>query len=111
MINAIITLILVITFFLSGYITQGLKKLVKLLTKLILQILSFFGIKFSNKEKSLKMSQEFKNTYKEIKIVKISNKNIKDKSSIDYINLGLFLASLLLIILNLNVVTGNAISN
>lgn len=110
MMSALITIILVITFFLSGYIIQGLKKLIGLLTKIILQILSFFGVSLK-KEKSLKMSEEFKNTYKEIKVVKISNKNIKEKSSIDYINLGLFCASLLLIIINLNSISGNTISN
>lgn len=111
MISYIITLILVLTFFLSGYIFQALKKLITLFIKLFLQTASFFGIKFKAREKSLKVSEQFKNTYKEIKIVKLSNKNLKEKSSIDWLNLGLFCASLLLIIINLKVISGNAISN
>ena len=110
MISMITTVLLATLFFLSGYIIQALKKIVGLFVKLTLTILSFFGVKFK-REKSLKMSDDFKNTYKEIKVVKQSNKNLKEKSSIDWLNLGLFCASLLLIITNLAVVSGNAISN
>lgn len=110
-ISTVITILLATLFFLSGYIIQALKKLVGLIVKLFLTILSFFGIKFKTREKSLKMSDDFKNTYKEIKVVKLSNKNLKEKSSIDWLNLGLFCASLLLIVANLAVLSGNAISN
>lgn len=110
MISYIVTLFLVLTFFLSGYIIQALKKFIGLLTKILLNILSIFGVEI-NKEKSIKLSNEFKDAYKDIKIMKLSNKNLKEKSSIDYINLGLFLACLLLVIINLNSVSGNAISN
>jgi len=109
-ISSVITVLLATLFFLSGYIIQALKKIVGLFVKLTLTILSFFGVKLK-REKSLKMSDDFKNTYKEIKVVKQSNKNLKEKSSIDWLNLGLFCASLLLIITNLAVVSGNAISN
>lgn len=109
-ISSLITILLATLFFLSGYIIQALKKIVGLFVKLTLTILSFFGVKLK-REKSLKMSDDFKNTYKEIKVVKQSNKNLKEKSSIDWLNLGLFCASLLLIITNLAVVSGNAISN
>ena len=110
MISFITTVLLATLFFLSGYIIQALKKIIGLLTKLVLTLLSFFGVKFK-KEKSLKMSNEFKNTYKEIRVVKLSNKNLKEKSSIDWLNFGLFCASLLLIVSNLAVLSGNAISN
>ena len=111
MISFITTTLMIVTLFLSGYIIQGLKKLTSFIIKLLLKIISFFGIKLSSKEKSFQVSDEFKQTYKGIKIVKLSNKNIKQKSSIDWLNLGLFLASLTLIICNLAVISGNAISN
>ena len=109
-ISSVITILLATLFFLSGYIIQALKKIVGLFVKLTLTILSFFGVKLK-REKSLKMSDDFKKTYKEIRIVKLANKNLKEKSSIDWINFGLFCASLLLIITNLAVISGNAISN
>ena len=111
MINAVVTLIVAIVLFLSGYIIQAIRRIIGLITKLILTIFSFLGVNIKFKEKSIKMSQEFINTYKDIKIMKVSNKNLSVKSSIDWVNLGLFCASLLLIISNLAVVSGNAISN
>lgn len=83
MINIFITSILICLFFLLGHIVQSLKKIVSLTISIILKILSLFGIKISLHEKHVKLSEEFKNTYKEIKIVKISKKNIKQKSNID----------------------------
>lgn len=111
MISTVITLIVATLLFLSGYIIQAIRRIIGLLTKLVLTIFSVFGVNLRFREKSLKMSEDFINTYKEIKIVKVSNKNLKEISSIDWINLGLFCASLLLIICNLAVVSGNAISN
>lgn len=111
MIGMIATILLATLFFMSGYIVQALKKIISLLVKIILTILSFFGVKFKSKEKSLKMSDEFKETYKEIRAVKQSNKNLKEKSSVDWLNFGLFCASILLIVSNLAVISGNAISN
>lgn len=111
MIQAILTVILVVLFFILGHFTQAIKKLLGFITKWILKFLSFFGLKISTKEKSVEVSEEFKNTYKDIKIVKLSKKNIKQKSSIDYVNLVLFLITGLLVVLNLGSVSGNAISN
>ena len=111
MISTVITLIVATLLFLSGYIIQAIRRIIGLLTKLVLTIFSVFGVNLRFREKSLKMSEDFINTYKEIKIVKVSNKNLNEISSIDWINLGLFCASLLLIICNLAVVSGNAISN
>ena len=111
MVTAITTLILALTFFFSGYIIQALKRIIQIIIKLSLKLISFFGVKIKTREKSLFITDEFKSVYKEIKVVKLSNKNLKEKSSIDWINLGLFLGVLLLIIANLQVVSGNAISN
>lgn len=109
MINTIITTILIITFFLLGHITQGFKKIISLFTNLILKFLNLFGIKINRKEKHLKVSKEFKETYKDIKIVKLSKKNIKQKHSIDIIGLSVLFIALILFIVN--AVTGYAISN
>lgn len=111
MIQAILTVILVVLFFILGHFTQAIKKLLGFITKWILKFLSFFGLKISAREKSVEVSEELKNTYKDIKIVKLSKKNIKQKSSIDYVNLVLFLITGLLVVLNLGSVSGNAISN
>ena len=109
MINTIITGILIITLFLLGHITQGFKKIISLFTDLFLKFLNLFGIKINRKEKHLKVSKEFKETYKDIKIVKLSKKNIKQKHSIDIIGLSVLFIALILFIVN--AVTGYAISN
>ena len=83
MINIISTILLICILFLFGHIIQALKKLIGLLTNVFLKILSIFGFKIKRKEKDIKMSDDFKNTYKEIKVVKLSKKNIKQQSSID----------------------------
>lgn len=111
MVTIILTLILILLFIFSGQIVQALKKLIKLITSLTLKILSFFGIRISKKEKALKLSKEFKKTYKDIKVVKLSKKNLKPVSSIHWIYFTLFAICSILVILNLGIVTGNAISN
>ena len=82
MIKIIMTILLVILFIFTGKIIQGLKKLIGLITSNLMKLLSLFGIKIKQ-EKSLKVSDEFKKTYKDIRIVKLSNKNLKKVSSID----------------------------
>ena len=106
MVNTIITGILIITLFLLGHITQGFKKIISLFTDLILKFLNLFGIKINRKEKHLKVSKEFKETYKDIKIVKLSKKNIKQKHSIDFIGLIVLFVALILFIVNLDSITG-----
>lgn len=112
MIKIITTSLLVILFLLSGKIIQGLKKLIGLVISNFMKLLSFFGIKIKTKEKVIKISQEFKETYKDIKIVKLSNKNIKDESSIDWIWLSVLIVAGLLILLNMKFIWGtNPISD
>lgn len=110
MISFIGSLLLIISFFLSDYLIEALKRTIKLLTKYTLKLFSFFGIKIKIKEKSLKVSNDFKNTFKEIKVVKLSNKNLKESALIDYISLGLFVLSITLIIINLQQVSNNIIA-
>lgn len=111
MISIILTSILILIFLFSGHLIDGLKKLVKLITSSLLKILNFFGIKLKNKEKSIKVSREFKQTYKDIKIVKLSNKNLKQVSSIDYVYLTIFLIAVILVVVNFGAISGNAITN
>lgn len=106
MINTIGTILLIILFFFLGHITQAFKKLIGLITKLGLKFLNLFGIKIKKREKHLKQSKEFRDTYKEIKIVKLSKKNLKQKSSIDYLWLGILIVAGLLVFINFKFIGG-----
>lgn len=109
MVNTIVTILLIILFFFLGHITQAFKKIISLFTNLCLKILNIFGIKITKKERKQKLSEDFKNAYKDIKTVKISRKNIKQKHSIDIIGLSVLFIALILFIIN--AVTGYAISD
>lgn len=111
MVNTIVTILLIMLFFFLGHITQAFKKIISLLTNLCLKILNIFGIKITRKERKQKLSEDFKNAYKDIKTVKISRKNIKQKHSIDFLSLTVLIIATILVIVNLASVTGNAISN
>lgn len=111
MINTLVTLLCVVVFFLLGQITQAFKKLLSLVTKLFLKIFNLFGIKWSQKEKHIRLSNDFKETYKDIKVVKLSKKNIKQQSSIDWVGLVVLIITILLFIINIKDISGNIISN
>ena len=110
-VNIIVSSILIALFFMLGNGTQAIKKILTVLTNICLKILSVFGIKINRKEKQVKVSEEFKKSYGDIRIVKLSKKNIKQKSSIDWFYLIVFLIAVVLVVVNLKWVTGNAISN
>lgn len=111
MVNLIVGVLLAITFFFFGQITQALKKLVSLFTGLLCKFLNLIGIKIKKREPQVKVSEEFKKTYKGIKKVKLSRKNIKQSSSIDWVSLSILGVALILFFFNLGSITGNAISN
>ena len=111
MVNTIVTILLIILFFFLGHITQAFKKIISLFTNLCLKILNIFGIKITKKERKQKLSEDFKNAYKDIKTVKISRKNIKQKHSIDFLGLSVLIIATILVIVNLASVSGNVISN
>lgn len=111
MVNTIVTILLIILFFFLGHITQAFKKVISLFTNLCLKILNIFGIKITKKERKQKLSEDFKNAYKDIKTVKISRKNIKQKHSIDFLSLTVLIIATILVIVNLASVSGNVISN
>lgn len=99
--STIVTLLLVGTLFSFGYLLQALKKFISLLFKVILNILSFFGVKLYEKEKQIKITPEFSAVYKDIKVMKLSNKNLKERSSIDWFAVTLLLVAGLLVVLNM----------
>lgn len=101
---------IILSLVLSGYIIQALMKLVGFIVKILLIIASFFKIRINVREKSITMSDDFKRTYKGITRLKLSDKNLKPKASIDWFNLGVVISSVILIIVNLGVVSGNVIS-
>lgn len=111
MTNIIFTIILVIVFLLSGKIIPALKKVIKIITNAFLKLLNLVGISIKTKEKKIKLSKEFKDTYKEIKIMKKSKSNLKPISYINWVYLVILLVSIILIIVNLNYISNNIISN
>lgn len=111
MIKILTTILLALTLISFNQITQAIKKLLGALTKLFLKIINTLGIKIVKKEPGIKMSLEFQKVYKGIKKVKISNKNIKKESYIDWANLGLLIFGVILYILNFKMITNNMVSN
>lgn len=111
MIQIVTTILLAFTLISFGQITQALKKLVGMITKTFLKLINALGIKIERKEQGVKVSQEFKDTYKDIRKVKLSKKNIKQKSSIDWKYFALLLVGLILVGVNFASISGNAISN
>lgn len=94
----------------SGSIYEGLKKLLKLILDIILKLANACGIQLQKRERNIHVSRQFKHTFKDIRIVKKSKENNKLKPSINLFALSLFIISLGLIIANLQVVSGNALS-
>lgn len=81
-----------------------------LIIDILLKILNLFGIRVNTKEYRIRTSYKFKETFKDIRVVKKSKQNYKIKSSINYIALSLFLLSISIVIINLQVVSGNFIT-
>lgn len=111
MIKFITTILLALTLLSFNQITQTLKKLLGALTKFFLKIINALGIKIVKKEQGIRTSLEFQKVYKGIKKVKISKKNTKKESYIDWANLGLLIFGAILYILNFKMITNNMVSN
>lgn len=109
MISIIMTVLLIILFLFTGRIIDGLKKLVKLIASNLLKLLNFFGIKINRREKNVDVSKEFRQIYKEIKVVKLSKKNLKEISSIDWTWFIVLIISGLLILFNMKFMFGSNI--
>lgn len=102
MINSCVTFILIILFFLSGRIFEGVKRLLALILDIGLKILNIFGIQISRKELKLHTSSRFRNTFKDIKTVKKSKQNNKIKPSINIFALIIFILSVSVVVFNIS---------
>lgn len=111
MISAAVTVVFICLLFISGKIFESIKRLLQLFFSLFLKLLNVMGIKISIREPRIKVSKQFKETFKDIRIVKKSKKNEKIKPSINIIALALFLSAVALIIINLDIVSGNVVTN
>ena len=102
MINACVTFILIILFFLSGRIFEGIKRLLALILDIGLKILNLFGIQISRREIKLHTSRQFRNTFKDIKIVKKSRQNNKIKRSVNIFALIVLIITVAGVIINIS---------
>lgn len=81
-----------------------------ILTDIFLKLLNIFGIHINVKEPKIKTSHNFKQTFKDIKIVRKSKGNNKLKPSINIMALILLILCIFLIIINLENISHNFIS-
>lgn len=100
MVSVIVTFFMIIVFFVSGSVVEAVKRLLMLLLDSCLKIFNLFGLHVSRTERKLHMSKEFRQTYKEIIVVRKSKENTKLKSSINIPSLITFLVALTFIIVN-----------
>lgn len=110
MISAIVSFGMIVLLFLSGRIYESVKRLLMLFVDIVLKILNIFGIHINTKERRIKTSRKFKQTFKDIRIVKKSKENNKIKPSINIIALVLLISSIIIVTINLNIVSGNFIT-
>ena len=110
MVSAVVTFGMIFLLLASGRIYEGIKKLITLIVDILLKIANFCGLSISKTERRIPTSKEFKKTFKDIKVVKKSKENNKIKPSINLFALILLIISVTLIICNLEIVSGNAIS-
>lgn len=105
------TLCMIFLFFVTGQIIEGIKRLLMFIVNSCLRILDLFGCHIRDNEYTLRVSRDFKNTFKDIRIVKKSKQNTKLKPSINLFALIMFLVTTTLIIIDLDVVSGGVITN
>lgn len=110
MISIAVSFLMILLFLISGKIVEGIKRLLMLIVDILLKLLNLFGIRINTRERHIKTSRLFKQTFKDIKIVKQSKENNKMKPSINLFALIMFLFSLIAIVVNLQAVSGNIIS-
>ena len=110
MIGALTTMCMILLLFVSGHIIECIKRIIMLIINCTLKILDFCGIRVFKREINIKTSKDFKNTFKEIKVVKKSKQNSKLKPSINLFALIVFLFSAFLIIIDLDIVSNGMIT-
>lgn len=111
MISVATSLLFIILLFLSGKLFECVKYILKLVATTGLKLLNSIGIKVELKEPRIKTSRAFKKTFQEIKVVRKSKNNIKIKPSINISALVILICAVGLIILNLDAVSGNVVTN
>lgn len=110
MVSAVVTFGMIFLLISSGRLFDGVKRLIQLFIDIFLKIGNACGLKISKTEKRIHVTRQFKNTFKDIRVVKKSKQNNKLKPSINIFALLLFILAVTLIICNLEAVSGNAIS-
>jgi hypothetical protein len=110
MISVSVSFGMVLLFLVSGRLFEAFKYLIKTICDGLLKLLNLFGVGINLREKKIKTSKEFKNTFKDIKTVKKSKVNEKIKPSINIAALVILVVSITLIVINLEAVSGNCIS-
>ena len=110
MISAAVSFGMVLLLFASGRIYEGAKRFLMFIVDIFLKILNLFGIQINTKERRIKTSRKFKQTFRDIKIVKRSKENNKIKPSINLMALCLLVFSITVVVINLEIVSGNFIT-
>lgn len=111
MISVATSLLFIILLFLSGKLFECVKYILKFVATVGLKLLNLIGIKVELKEPRIRTSRAFKKAFQEIKVVRKSKNNIKIKPSINISALVILICAIGLIILNLDVVSGNIVTN
>ena len=101
MISALATLSLVVLLFLTGKIFESIKRFLVLLFDIFLKLLNLFGIQVNIRERREWTSKKFKQTFKDIRVVKKSKQNEKIVPSINAFALALLLLGILIVVVNL----------
>ena len=107
----LVTLCMIFLFFVTGQIIECIKRLLMFIVNCFLKLLDIFGCHIRSNEYRIRVSKDFKNTFKDIKIVKKSKQNARLESSINVVALVLFLVTVALIVINLKIVSGGIITN
>ena len=110
MVSILTTICMILLLFISGHLIECIKRAIMLVINCFLKILNFFGVHIHSRESNIKVSRHFKDTFKEIKIVKKSKQNSKLKPSINGLALAIFLLSSILVIIDLDVVSNGMIT-
>ena len=110
-IELLVGLFIALAMFLMGLSLKALKKVVSTIVSFICLVLDKIGINLNYRERNLKVDKSVLRDYKEIKEIKRGALGMKKKRSVNVFALLLFIISGTLIIANLQIVSGNAITN
>lgn len=92
---------MILVFIISGRLIEAIKRLLMLVVDILLKIFNLFGVQINTTERRIRMSKEFKQAHKDVKIVKKSKENTKIEKSINIPALLVALVCMTLIISNI----------